>query len=251
MSRRRCLSSSRWVAGSSCHWGLCMHHSGSPFSKRSHRARRGCARPSPCASCPLPDPRIERRQYRDFGSQRGGCHELQNHSCPERAALLLARKFDSYIEGFALRVAIPAAHEMVDVGTIAIPPLERDIAENAKQTRSLFETFMQQHGVPRGGSATSLSFEWLEDAPEGDHFVGSHGRLFDVIVLGRPARDLKGSRMTTLEAALFESGRPVLIAPPSPRAQIGTYPLIAWNCSTEHARTIALAMPILKQASRV
>jgi len=163
----------------------------------------------------------------------------------------LARKFDSYIEGFALRVAIPAAHEMVDVGTIAIPPLERDIAENAKQTRSLFETFMQQHGVPRGGSATSLSFEWLEDAPEGDHFVGSHGRLFDVIVLGRPARDLKGSRMTTLEAALFESGRPVLIAPPSPRAQIGTYPLIAWNCSTEHARTIALAMPILKQASRV
>jgi hypothetical protein len=90
-------------------------------------------------------------------------------------------------------------------------------------------------------SATALSFEWLEDAPEGDHFVGSHGRLFDVIVLGRPARDLKGSRMTTLEAALFESGRPVLIAPPSPRAQIGTYPLIAWNCSTEQARTIALA----------
>ena len=133
----------------------------------------------------------------------------------------------------------------------AIPPLEQDIAENAKQTRSLFETFMQQHGVPRGGSATALSCEWLEDAPEGDHFVGSHGRLFDVIVLGRPARDLKGPRMTTLEAALFESGRPVLIAPPSPRAQMGTYPLIAWNCSTEQARTIALAMPILKQASRV
>ena len=87
--------------------------------------------------------------------------------------------------------------------------------------------------------------------PEGDHFVGSYGRVFDVIVLGRPGRDPKGSRMTTLEAALFESGRPVLIAPPSPRPQMGTNVLISWNCSTEQARTTAFAMPILKRASRV
>src|SRR5271166_597449 len=66
-----------------------------------------------------------------------------------------------------------------------------------------------------------LSSNWLEDTPEGDHFVGSYGRVFDVIVLGRPGRDPKGSRMTTLEAALFESGRPVLIAPPSLRAPDG------------------------------
>ena len=51
--------------------------------------------------------------------------------------------------------------------------------------------------------------------------------------------------------ALFESGRPVLIAPPSPRPDIGTNVMIAWNCSTEQARTIAFAMPILKRANRV
>jgi len=28
--------------------------------------------------------------------------------------------------------------------------------------------------------------------------------------------------MTTLEAALFESGRPILLAPPSPRPQMGS-----------------------------
>jgi hypothetical protein len=117
-------------------------------------------------------------------------------------ALLLARKFNSYIEGFALRVAIPAVYVAAD-GAVAIPHLDQDIAEHAKQTRSLFETFMQEHGVPRGSPTTALSSRWLEEAPEGDHFVGSHGRLFDVIVLGRPGRDLKGSRMTTLEAALF------------------------------------------------
>src|SRR5262249_31044727 len=67
----------------------------------------------------------------------------------------------------------------------------------------------------------------------------------------RPGGDPKGSRMTTLEAALFESGRPVLIAPPSPRPQIGSNVLIAWNGSTEQARTTAFALPILKQAGRV
>src|SRR5215468_7191529 len=50
---------------------------------------------------------------------------------------------------------------------------------------------------------------------------------------------------------LTASGRPVLIAPPLPRPQMGTNVLIAWNCSTEQARVIAFAMPILKRASRV
>src|SRR6516164_1350177 len=176
-------------------------------------------------------------------------HELMSSTL--QTALCLAQKFDSYIEGFALRFANPAAYAMADATAVTMPNLERDIAENAKQARSLFETFMQEHGVPCGGPTAALSSKWLEDAPEGDDFVGSHGRLFDVIVLGRPSLTAKGSRMGTLEAALFESGRPVLIAPPSPRPQMGTNALVAWNCSTEQARTIAFAMPILRRASRV
>jgi hypothetical protein len=92
-------------------------------------------------------------------------------------ALSLARKFDSYIEGFALRVANPAAYAMADPTAVMVPNLEHDIAENAKQTRGLFETFMQKHGVPCGAPTAALSSSWLEDAPEGDDFVGSHGRL--------------------------------------------------------------------------
>ena len=176
-------------------------------------------------------------------------HDLVNSTL--QTALCLAQKFDSYIEGFALRAAIPAAHAMAEAGAVTISDLEQDIAENAKQTRCLFESFMQEHGVPSGARKSALSSKWLEDAPGGDHFVGSHGRLFDVIVLGRPGHNPKGSRMGTLEAALFESGRPVLVAPPSPRPQMGTNALVAWNCSTEQARTIAFAMPILKLAARV
>jgi nucleotide-binding universal stress UspA family protein len=176
-------------------------------------------------------------------------HDLMNSTL--ETALCLAQKFDSYIEGFALRLANPAAHAMADAAAVTIPTSEQDIAENAEQTRGLFETFMKEHGVPCGAHTAALSSNWLEDAPEGDDFVGSHGRLFDVIVLGRPGHTPKGSRMGTLEAALFESGRPVLVAPPSPRPQMGTNALVAWNCSTEQARTIAFAMPILRRASRV
>ena len=176
-------------------------------------------------------------------------HDLVNSTL--ETALLLARKFDSYIEGFALRVEIPAVFAVGDVGAVPIPAFEQDIAENEKRSRSLFENFMQEHGVPHGGDTKEMSSAWLDNAPEGDHFVGSHGRVFDAIVLGKPGRDPKGPRMATLEAGLFESGRPVLIAPPTPQPQMGTNVLIAWNCSTEQARVTAFAMPILKRASRV
>jgi nucleotide-binding universal stress UspA family protein len=166
-------------------------------------------------------------------------------------ALLLARQFDSYIEGFALRVPIPAAFAIGDVGAVPIEALKQDIEDSEKRSRSLFESFMREHGVPFGGDPKGLSSGWLKDAPEGDYFVGSHGRVFDVIVLAKPGQDARGPRMTALEAGLFESGRPVLIAPPLPQPRMGTNVLIAWNCSTEQARTTAFAMPILKRASRV
>jgi hypothetical protein len=51
-----------------------------------------------------------------------------------KTALLLARRFDSYIEGFALRVAIPAAFAVGDVGALPIPALDQEIAENEKRS---------------------------------------------------------------------------------------------------------------------
>jgi nucleotide-binding universal stress UspA family protein len=57
--------------------------------------------------------------------------------------------------------------------------------------------------------------------------------------------------MVTLESALFESGRPVLIAPPTSPRSLASKVLIAWNCSTEQARTMADAMPLLRLAERI
>jgi nucleotide-binding universal stress UspA family protein len=92
---------------------------------------------------------------------------------------------------------------------------------------------------------------WVKEAPSGHDFVGSYGRVFDAIVLARPGDEWQSPSMITLESALFESGRPVLIAPPTSPRSLGTNVLIAWNSSTEQARTTAFAMPLLRLAQRV
>jgi nucleotide-binding universal stress UspA family protein len=87
-------------------------------------------------------------------------HDLMNSTL--QTALLLARKFDSYIEGFALRVEFPAVFAVGDVGAVPIPALEQDIADNGQRSRGLFENFMHEHGVPRAGDTKALSSGWLE-----------------------------------------------------------------------------------------
>src|SRR5580693_5975710 len=171
-------------------------------------------------------------------------------------ALLLAKKFDSWIEGFALR---PAVADMVamdpDAGLTMVAVKEND-ADMARQAEDLFRSFMERHGVQRQAAGitappAAISWTWHADAPSGHDFVGSYGRVFDVVVLARPGEEWQSPSMVTLESALFESGRPVLIAPPTSPHSLATNVLIAWNCSTEQARTMADAMPLLRLAERI
>lgn len=170
-----------------------------------------------------------------------------------QTALLLAQRFDSYIEGFALRFRVNEFIAVDMAGAIPLESLREESQEEARRARRLFDDFVRRNDIPRAEqrAAASLSFGWLNDAPEGESFVGSYGRVFDVIVMSRPDANTVGLHNRALESGLFESGRPLLIAPPTPPRQIATNILIAWNCSTEQARTTAFAMPLLRQAGRV
>ena len=91
-----------------------------------------------------------------------------------QTALLLARRFDSYVEGFALQ---PALNELLAVdigGGFAPESFKQDRIEDAQKTKAIFESFMHEHGVPRSDPAISgLSFGWLDDAPDGEGTVGA------------------------------------------------------------------------------
>jgi hypothetical protein len=167
-------------------------------------------------------------------------------------ALLLARKCDSYIEGFPLRFGISEFVAVDPAGSIPLESYRQESLEEAAQARKMFEAFMTERGIARTGAAPKgLSCAWLDEAPEGEGFVGSYGRVFDVTVLGRPDANTIGLHNRAIESGLFESGKPILLAPPNPPKQIATNILIHWNCSTEQARTTAFAMPLLHQAQQV
>ena len=52
-----------------------------------------------------------------------------------------------------------------------------------------------------------------------------------------------------LEAALFDTGRPVLMVPAGEPANLFHRPLIAWNGSREAARAVGFALPFLSEFS--
>ncbi len=165
-------------------------------------------------------------------------------------ALLLARRFGGHIEGFALRQALTDFLVADPYGGMAMDVVKKNEEEEATQARALFESFMQQHGIAAASEPTgAVSYHWAEEP--GDNIVGSFGRVFDVIVLGRPGLEPGDPHKFTFETALFESGRPILLAPREAPRVMGENILISWNGSTEQTRTTAFAMPLLKQAKRV
>ena len=167
-------------------------------------------------------------------------------------ALMLARRFDSYIEGFALRFRVNEFVAVDMAGAIPLESLRDENLEEARRARQIFEAFMGERAVPRANAAaSSLSYGWLDDAPEGESFVGSYRRVFDITVLSRPDANTIGLHNRAIESGLFESGRPILLSPPVPPKDIATNVMIHWNCSTEQARATAAAMPLLQEAKRV
>ena len=77
---------------------------------------------------------------------------MENHDAMQSAletALLLGRRCDSYIEGFALRWSINEFMVGDVMGGVPLETYRDDIAEEAKKAKQIFETFMQKHDVPR------------------------------------------------------------------------------------------------------
>src|SRR4051794_39013431 len=179
---------------------------------------------------------------------------VEQHTGPAvfHTALTVARMFDSCIEGIA---SGPTAPDVIitDVGTLPIlnPDTRREMAQTARQR---FEAWMTTHSVPpRSDEPHGLCFGWHGDELVDDDAIGCRGCAFDLTVIGRPGSGRDQPRMATVESALFDSGRPVLLVPPSApeAATLGETIVVSWNGSSETARAVSFAMPFLLRARRV
>ncbi len=82
--------------------------------------------------------------------------------------------------------------------------------------------------------------------------LGTRARHADVSIVGRPSAPTASSTHAILEAALFESGRPVIMVPPEWKGQgVGRNVLVAWKPTREAARALADADDLIAGAERV
>jgi nucleotide-binding universal stress UspA family protein len=174
------------------------------------------------------------------------------------AALMVARRFNSHIVGLhslTTEYAVVFGGEMgFSISSEIDRTLEREGHERRDQARRLFRDFMNARGVPIGPASApgynGPSASWREEDGRQNAVVGMSGRVYDLIIVEQPEK-LASIAEATLEDALFESGRPVLMVPKTSGAALGETIAVAWNGSTETATTVALGMPFLQQARHV
>ncbi len=163
-----------------------------------------------------------------------------------RCAARVGQMFDGVVEGAYVRAEPSVILASDDTGATTPALIESFEREDAARAQRLQQAFMEASGK-EGGDQRTIVTE-IGGAGGG---LGGYGRLFDLIIVGRPGRDSDSPPMTTLETALFDTGRALLIAPPIAPPTVSQNAVIAWNGSSETARTIALAMPLLRKAQKV
>ncbi len=162
-------------------------------------------------------------------------------------ALSVARNFSAHITGiaFALEPQIPPSY----YGTIPTEFLveNRQQAEKAAATASnRFMETARLAGIPVETRTATLTIDGAADA------FGRLARMFDLAVVTQPSPDRAGIEATILEAALFESGRAVLVVPYVQKEPLKLdRVLVAWDGSRAATRAIAEAKPFLAKAKQV
>lgn len=173
-----------------------------------------------------------------------------------RAALDVARLFGGHIDILhARKTAADLASELAmnsggELSVGIIDKLEEQAAEMEEKAQAAFEKFARLEGL--AGSAAkgneAVSAAWHCEKGREEEWVPAYGRTSDLIVVGRPAKDDTATRATQ-EAALFETGRPILI-PGSAPVGVDTV-AVAWKSTREAARAVTAAMPLIVKAKRV
>lgn len=131
---------------------------------------------------------------------------------------------------------------------------DRDAATRASEARTLFDQFCSEKNIPLiekpGDTGDKVSASWRELNSREDEVVADAGKAADLIIIAQPNEDDDRSSLMTLHAAVFETGKPVLMVPPEMPQSFDTA-AISWNGTAEAARAVTSAIPLLKLANQV
>lgn len=174
-------------------------------------------------------------------------------------ALSLAKRHGAHLEVLHCR---PKPEDMIPYGVPIPSSLRKTIVSSAasladeeeNKVRELFDDYCAKRGVAVVEGfpwpENQVSATWREATGKQAGVIGLRGRLADLIVVPQPDRK-QNLGLNTLQAALLESGKLVLMCPARPVGDVGAKVAIAWNGSGEAARAMTAALPILKEAESV
>jgi hypothetical protein len=178
-----------------------------------------------------------------------------------RTAAALARRLGSHLEALYR----PCRHDQRDyLRELRLAPVDeryRLIEEASREhgdkrdaeARRVLDGAIGEQAVPFSEAfpapgQPSASWRPIEEPlPEA---VAYYGGAADLIVVGRPEGDSDATQ-ATVEAALFGSACPVLIAPSGGAKDFGERVLIGWNRTIPAQRAVTGAMPFLEVANDV
>lgn len=157
-------------------------------------------------------------------------------------ALSLAEQSGAHltIQAAAMRYAVPASL-VGDFGVAFVQSENRRIDALAERFAAHAKTSAALSGVNSTIETPRLVYSELADRLVGE------ARVHDLSVLDIE-KDAAERDRGLIEAALFDSGRPVIIVPPGAETFATKRILIAWDGSAGAARAVAEARPFLKGA---
>lgn len=184
-------------------------------------------------------------------------------------ALLVARRFGGHVDALhiradPLRQLMIADETMIPSRLQELENVHKSIADRASAARATFDMWLADNqialredpaaaGAPAAGAPGDggLSAAWDDITGTEADEVARRGGAYDLIVADMALARSRDASRDALESALFSTGRPALLAPPEPPAQLGETILLGWNRTAQSARTVQGAMPFLERAKRV
>src|SRR5262249_56016743 len=136
-------------------------------------------------------------------------------------------------------------------GGVALPGdvIDTQGRDNAIARKVGAERFAQA-AAGAGVSAEALALS-TSVAGAGEQF-SRLARRFDLAVVGQAEPDSNAIEEVISEAALFESGRPIIIVPYIQKTPLKLERvMVCWDGGQQAARAVADAMPLLERAGRV
>jgi nucleotide-binding universal stress UspA family protein len=162
-------------------------------------------------------------------------------------AISVAREFDAHLDGIAFAYEPIEPGAVFDRHSVSIIGAQRLANERAAQTAvKEFEEATGKNGLSAQGRIVPSS---IAASP---NIFARLARVHDLSIVAQGGKESSTPDSSILEAALFDTGRPVLIVPYIQSEQFKVERvLLCWDGSPNAARAVADALPILERADNI